>query len=400
MSIKRAALLALCALCIGAVLLSLRGTPAVFEYNILSPRVEKPEPAAPSPEEQESGGQPKEEKPSALSELLKDLDAKAQDLGGVLSAYGAAAYLPSASCSDPQSEKEPKAALLKGIWGARLHPDGVLVEGRQLYLEEIEKGSPCAVINEWLAINLYRIGNPVGRKLRVGEAEFTVVGVVKSARTVGDREPGLVLAPLLALDKAGIQTRMLSVLMQPTPGSGAYAALSQAMAKWQEGGDFYSLPKEAYRVRLPLRLLLCALGALVVAVTLRLSGLATKSLYQGGKHRLERRYAVNMLPEIIGRALLILLMYAVNAAAIALILQALIAPVYIFPEWVPGRLVDPGKIAETFWILRGQENGLLSLRTPELLRLRYLHRLMTVFCSALFFLLLRPYYLWKKRVFD
>ena len=93
-------------------------------------------------------------------------------------------------------------------------------------------------------------------------------------------------------------------------------------------------------------------------------------------------------------------MYAINAAAIVLILQAAIAPVYIFPEWVPGILVDPKDISDTFWLLRGHETGLLSLRTPELLRLKYLHRLMTAVCCGLFFLLLRPYYLWKRKLFD
>ena len=93
-------------------------------------------------------------------------------------------------------------------------------------------------------------------------------------------------------------------------------------------------------------------------------------------------------------------MYALNTAAIALILQAALAPVYIFPEWVPGNLVDPVKIIETFWTLRSQETGLLSLRTPDLLRLKYLHRLMTMACAGIFFLLLRPYYLWNHKIFD
>ncbi len=391
--------MALCALGIALVLMAAQETPGIYEYNLLSPQVEKEsqqDGAAEADAEDQAG---KSEQPSALVSMLKELDTRAEELDGVLASYGAVAYLPGAQFSDPQSEKEPKSALLKGVWGGKLHPDRVLVEGRQLYKEEIDKGSPSAVIDEWLAINLYRIGNPVGRKLRLGEVEFTVVGVVKNARSVGDRDSGSVLVPLLALDKARVQTEMLSVVLEPRSGAGAYAALSQAMQQWHGGGDFYSLPKEQYRVRLPLRLLLCAIGAMLVAVTLKLAGLATRSIYAGGRRRLESRYAASILPELAGRGLLIALMYALNAAAIAMILQSLIAPVYIFPEWVPARLVEPGKIAETFWTLRSQETGLLSLRTPELLRLKYLHRLMTLLCSALFFLALRPYYLWKKRVF-
>ena len=152
----------------------------------------------------------------------------------------------------------------------------------------------------------------------------------------------------------------------------AGAALGGAMSAWHGEGDFYSLTKEIYRARLPLRLLLCVLGAMAAAVTLKLSGRAARAIFEGGKRRMETRYALHILPELILRGLAIAAMYALNAAAVVLILQAAIAPVYVFPEWVPGILVDPKDIADTFWLLRGQETGLLSLRTPELLRLRYM----------------------------
>ena len=138
---------------------------------------------------------------------------------------------------------------------------------------------------------------------------------------------------------------------------------------------------------------------MIAAVTLKLSGRAARAIFEGGKRRMETRYALHILPELILRGLVIAAMYALNAAAVVLILQAAIAPVYIFPEWVPGILVDPKDIADTFWLLRGQETGLLSLRTPELLRLKYLHRLMTAVCLGIFILMLRPYYLWKSRLF-
>lgn len=383
------------AVCIAAILMSIASTPDIFEYNILSPRAVKAE----KPGEQEAGQDEDAsgaEKLTELGEMLKDLEKRMGELSGVLSSWGVVAYAPDTVLTGDNTG----SALLKAQWGARLHPDKVLIEGRQIYLEEFELGTPSAVIDERLAIALYRVGNPIGRKLKIGGAEFTVVGVTKNSRMAGDREESKILVPLKALDKAGIQTKMLSVVMAPKSGSGAYAALSKGMADWQSEGDFYSLSKESYRARLPLRLMLCSLGIMAVSAALKLSGRAAKAIYQGGKNRLESRYAVRMLPEFALRGLGILAMYALNAAAITLILQSIIAPVYIFPEWVPGNLVDPVKIAETFWLLRESETGLLSMRSPELLQLKYLHRLMTIGCAGMFFLMLKPYYLWKKKAFD
>lgn len=395
MSIKRLGMIILLALCAGAILMSAEKTPEIFEYNVLSPKVESPEPAASDEQgrdEQTTGG----EKMTALEEMLTGLQRSMEELGSVTSSYGVVAYAPNTMLTGTAGGE----ALVKGQWGSKLHPDSVLLEGRQLYIEEIEMGAYSAVIDEKLAIALYRVGNPVGRTLTISGVDFTVVGVTRGGRTLGDREASRVLVPLKALDKAGVQTKMLSVVMKPKSGSGAYAALSQAMSDWYSGGDFYSMSKEAYRVSLPLRLTLCVLGAMAVAVTLKLSGRATRAIFAGGKRKLESRYAVNILPELFLRGLTIFVMYALNTAAIALILQAALAPVYIFPEWVPGNLVDPVKIIETFWTLRSQETGLLSLRTPDLLRLKYLHRLMTMACAGIFFLLLRPYHLWKHKVFD
>ncbi len=393
MSVKRAAVILLLAVCIGALVSSLGSAPEIFEYNTLSPKAVKAGPSDDHESVVEPGASP-EEKRSELEETLTELGKRMSELSGVMTAWGVVAYAPETQLAG----EETGSALLKGLWGAKLHPDSVLTEGRQLYLEEIEQGAFSAVIDERLAIELYRTGDPIGRSLTIDEEEFKVVGVTRNSRTTGDREASCVLVPLKAIDRAGIQTRMLSVVMMPR--AGAYAALSKSMADWHSGGDFYSLSKEAYRARLPLRLMLCAFGAMAVTVSLKLTYRASQSIIRGGKKRLESRYAARMLPELSLGALVVIAMYAANAAAIALILQALLAPVYIFPEWVPANPVDPVKILDTFWHLRESETGLLSMRSPELLRLTFLRRLMSICCGGLFFLMLRPFYLWKKRVFE
>ena len=92
------------------------------------------------------------------------------------------------------------------------------------------------------------------------------------------------------------------------------------------------------------------------------------------------------------------LLYALNLAAIFFLLQELIAPVYIFPEWVPAILVEPKEIEKTFWTLRAQQTGLVALRTPQVLRLHFLHRVMTAACALAAVLLLKPYHKLREHV--
>lgn len=407
MSIKRAIALVVLAAVIALVWVQAGREARVYEYSILSPKVE---PAAQQEEQPQADQaaqqgeeaaakedeQPKEPKLTALGELLKSLNTKMEDLSGAVGAWGVTAYAPSTAFTDGASGSA--AGLLKGLWGGVLYPPQVLSSGRQLYIEEIEVGAPVAVIDEKLALDLYRIGDPVGREMTIGETTFTIVGITRRHRGVGDQDATWAQVPLKALDKAGIQTTMLTVSMQPLPGAGAYAALSQGISQWQAGGTFNSLPKEIYRARLPLRLLLCVGGLMLVAITLRLTGRYTRHLVAGSRQRLQTRYAARMVPEFVGKGLLVALLYALNLAAIFFLLQELIAPVYIFPEWVPAILVEPKEIEKTFWTLRAQQTGLVALRTPQVLRLHFLQRVMTAACALAAVLLLKPYHKLREHV--
>lgn len=397
MSIRRAAALVLLAACILALVLSISSAPDLFVYNLLSPKAEAPQEQAPPAEGEEDGEEkaPKELPLSALGSLLKRLDSVLEELSTAVKAYGVVALTPKYAFTD--GEQGSGSGGLEGIWGpAGLAPRKTLSSGRHLYPEEIESGARVAVIDEGLALAVYRVGDPLGRKLVIGGQPFEIVGVTRYSRHPGDLEESWAQVPLKALDQLHVQTLMLSVQMKPIAGAGAYAALSQAMTQWQDGGSFDSLPKERYRALLPLRYLLCAVALMAVGITMKLARRYTLRLWHGGRRRLQSSYAERLLPEFIGRGLLIALMYAFNLFLIFLILQEMIAPVYVFPEWVPTVLVEPKEIQKTFWTLRAQQTSLLALRTPELLRLQFLLRLMGVACLSFGILLLKPWHTLKR----
>ena len=403
MSIKRLAAFVLLAGLIAMLSLNIANGPKTIQYIVLSPAAEKPqqEDADGDQQQQQEEGQEKaevkKEKLTTLQEWLKALTTRLQDQAGLIHSWGVTSYNSRVSLTD--GDQGSATAALQGMYGdASLQGTDVLTFGRQLYPEELEQGRRVAVINERVALDLFRVGDPVDRKLVLGEEEYTVVGIVRRARSTGDMEEGLVRVPLLALNAQGFQTTQLAVDLLPQTGAGAYAALQKEMEQWQAGGTYHSLTKERYRAMLPVRYLLCAAGLLLCSLGIRWTNAFARSQSQRVRERMESRYAVRMLPEMLGRLLMILVLYGVFIGGIAWALLEAIAPVYTFPEWVPTVLVEPTEISKTFWALRTQETALVSLRTPELLRLKYLHRLMLIACTAAGLLLYRPYLKIKEAV--
>lgn len=390
MSIRRLSALLLLGAMVLLLWLSIAQGPGTYQYLILSPEIEA-EQSATQDEATKADTPDTAPKSSAMAQLLKTLSTSMEGQASALNSWSVTSY--NSSVSVGAAGDSSVTAALQGLWGdASLQGQHVLSSGRQLYPEELESGSAVAVIDERLAMDLFRVGDPVDRKLIIDGQDYLVVGVTRHARSAGETEAALIRVPLKALDKQGFQTTMLCVNMLPRQGAGAYAALSKEMEQWQPGGSFHSLPKERYRAALPLRLLLCGVGLLAVSLTLKMAKAFAIGSYRTVRRRMETRYAARMLPELVGRGFLVTAVYAAILAVIAFTFQQLIAPVYVFPEWVPAILVEPKEIARTFWALRTQETALVSLGTPEILKLRYLHRLMTLACALIALLLMKPYH--------
>lgn len=382
---------------IASLTLSIRAGRDTFQYLVAPPdmpgvKEEQPQqPAASEEGEQAEGAEQKKTTPQAtpLEQALKQLRERMTGLETAVESFGITTYQSGAQLSTEEGGSAP--AAVRGLWGdASLAERYVLSSGRQLYHEELQAGTNTAVIDEQLAIALFRVGDPVGRAFTLGGKTFQVVGVVRHRRHVGEADTALAMVPLLALDKAGIKPQVLAVNVLPKAGSGAYAAVGKELGQWRAGGSFHSLPKEQYRATLPLRWLLCGMGLMLAAIALKAARGITLSHWQAVTARLESRYALGLVPQMAGRFLLVAAMYGAILFGVFLLLQEAIAPVYMFPEWVPTVLVEPKDIQKAFWGVREQESVLVALRTPELLRLRFLHRLMTAASVAGALLLIQP----------
>ncbi len=182
------------------------------------------------------------------------------------------------------------------------------------------------------------------------------------------------------------------------PGQGAATRLKTLLEGWQKEGTLYHLSKERYRSLLPIRWLLCALGVMALWLLMRLLVKASRALYQQEKKNMETQYVSRRLPMWAAKGAGMLLLWAAWLGGLYFVFSHAIAPVYIFPEWVPPVLVEPKDILTTFWNNRTAVSQLVELRTTEILNLRFYHRVLTAVCVGIFVLMLKPYGELRRRI--
>ena len=248
----------------------------------------------------------------------------------------------------------------------------VLLHGRLFTGEELSSGAPVALLDEQLAFALFR---------EVDAAD----GVVRHRKQLGDSTDGGAYVPLLC----GLQPEALVVAAVPLPGVGAGASFSSICSLWRGGGNFIDLHKEAIGATLWARVLGFAIGAAALLKGIRWLNGRLQSALAWHHRALQRKYALQLFPQIIGITLALLLGYAAAAALAAILLDFMLQPVYAFPECVPAVPVEWGDIRATFWQVQQTAAHYRELRTPELIRLRFFGGVIRISCAAIAVLLAR-----------
>lgn len=315
------------------------------------------------PEVEVKPNQPIADWAESLADVAEEWDTtmRAWTLGGVVE--------QTAVSSDNGGFAQGRVTLL-GENGLELQPE-YLLYGRLFFPEELEDGDPVALLDEQLALAIFRIADPVDRRITISGTEYRVIGVIRHTKQVGDYTDYGAVIPLMSVIDQPMQLDALVVEADPLPGVGASVSFSAVCSMWQNGGTVIDLGKQSMAATLWLRVLLFLIGA---TATLRLVGwLNVRVRYYGKRYRqqLQVRYAAQLLPELVGVILLFALGYACAAALAAALMNDIIEPVYTFPEWIPAVLVEWADIADAFWKVWQTSATVQELRTPELLRLRY-----------------------------
>jgi len=257
-----------------------------------------------------------------------------------------------------------------------------LLAGRLFNPEELQYGSNGILLDEQLALALFRVTEPIGRTVTIADVEFTVIGILRHTKRIGDSVDYAAYVPLAALWNEAIQLDALQVTAKPVSGAGARATFKEDLESWCAGGTLIDLSKESMSSLLALRVLLFFIGGSVFFFLLGIWKKRLRCFIGDYKERLQMEYARILAPRLLlGTLLAMLTGLALLFAALALITY-IVAPVYTFPEWVPAVLVEWDDIQSAFWQVWQGAASLRELRSPELIRIRYFGMVIS-WCSAI-----------------
>ena len=372
-----AAVLALSAFKIGAVGRDL-------QYMVPAPQME-PNSQQEQDQQQEEQQEDQEDTPApkpnhAALTLWENLKTAAEGWNGIMETYTMNGILEKASLtSDTEETKQARLTALNEN-AFKLQPQ-YLHFGRLFYPEELKKGADVILLDEQLALALFKIAQPIGRTVTIADTKFTVVGILRHAKGVGESEDYGAYVPLSYLWDKEIQLQALQVTARPIPGAGARSAFATAMESWKTGGTLIDLGKEAMGAMLPIRVLLFFAGAAVFFRLLSMWNGQFMRFFADYKRRLVREYAVRLTPRLILGILVLAAGYGALALSISWLITYLVAPVYTFTEWVPAILVEWKDIQTAFWHVWQSASRLQELRSPELNHIRF-YGMLTAWFSA------------------
>ncbi|MBQ9308818.1 MAG: ABC transporter permease, partial [Clostridia bacterium] len=140
--------------------------------------------------------------------------------------------------------------------------------GRLIYPEELAGGDRVILLDEGLALSLFRIADPIDRMVNLGGKEYRVIGILRHTRQVGDSLDYAAYIPLSAIVKDDYALDAVLICAAPIPGTGAGVMFQSTLTNLFPGGTFIDLEKEQMGAWLWLRVLLFLAG---IVLLLRLS---------------------------------------------------------------------------------------------------------------------------------
>lgn len=302
--------------------------------------------------------------------LWKSLKTAAENWNGIMETYTMSGIVEKASFAGDTDETKQARLTALNENAYRLNPQ-YLRFGRLFYPEELEKGTDAILLDEQLALALFKISEPIGRTVTVSGIKFTVIGIVRHTKTVGDGEDYGAYVPLNYLWDKEIQLQALQVTARPIPHAGARSTFTTAMQSWSPGGTLIDLGKEAMGAMLPIRVLLFFAGMAVFFRLLSIWNGQFKRFFADYRQRLLREYAIKLMPRLTVGILVLALGYGALVLLISWLISYLVEPVYTFTEWVPAILVEWKDIQTAFWQVWQNASRLQEFKSPELSHIRF-----------------------------
>lgn len=331
----------------------------------------------------------------ALLDLSKSLEEAAGEWSETMTRWSLNGVIEQASlsASDANGTSATGRVTFLGKYGQEL-TTLLLRYGRLMYPEELESGAHVAVLDEQLALAIFRVGDPLGRRVLLNGTEYQVIGVARHEKKVGDTQIGGAYVPYMSVIDQNLPLDVLQVEAAPVSGVGANVSFRTVTEAWRNGGTSIDLGKESMGAWLWLRVTGFLMGMILLLRVIHILNGSVAYFVRRVKQRLQSAYAVRLLPWMAVRIALYAVAYALCAGVFALLMSFILAPVYTFPEWIPAVLVEWADINDAFWKVWQGFSVMRELRTPELMRLRFYTLVVDGFSALLGVVLVSVYARW------
>ena len=231
-----------------------------------------------------------------------------------------------------------------------------------------EGSARVIVLDSALAFKLFGDQDPLDRSAELNGKSYRVVGVAAHSQRPGERGAYTAWIPLGAADAPEETVLVLSA----SGGAGnSLRTVFETVARETFGSGQAIFPdKERMRGTVMLQAVMLILGVTILMRWIRFLAGRFRVRTAELRQRMETRYPRQMLGQIVGRGLEMLLLTAGTVAVGAWMVSRIGDLMMVFPEWIPENLVSAAAIAGRFRSLMGTAAEPIQFRTPELAEIR------------------------------
>lgn len=230
-----------------------------------------------------------------------------------------------------------------------------LTEGRLISDRDIREAGNVIVIDQSLAYHLFPGGDAIGRTLRMGKREWTVIGLIRTVPRFGEVNDSVAYIPITTLGEYPFQPQTLEIHLQKGENTPT-AVLKNMIMEKAESGTWIYLSAEKIKAMMPLRLITVALLCFLICQLLRKSKSYAKNSYSQFRDKLTEKYAVNVIGWIVFRSLIFLMIWIVICGAVFATAWLIRQVVLTFPEWIPDKPFSLQSYIRRFWFIHHEES--------------------------------------------
>lgn len=237
-----------------------------------------------------------------------------------------------------------------------------LLSGRLVSEADVKRKENVIVIDESTALSFFAGDDPLNGKVTLNGIEYEVAGVIKGGRRLGETDEHVAYIPITAASGNALAMQTVEIVAKTNDSTtGSAILMRDSLEAWRGGGSFYNYDKLTMGAMMLLRwIALFAGAAFLLSLVARLNAAAWGRICYYAE-QLKTRYARDMIGGMAASVLLCLLGYAALAGAAFLLAQFVIAPLYVFTEWVPEVVVELKSVTSRFWSLNRTNSAAVRL---------------------------------------